>query len=152
MRLNRAGFSLIELLVALMISGLLATVMFQLMSGQGRFVEIQSAREEVQQNSRAALDLIGNDLRTLPGGESLVRADDDSITVRTARITPWTSHCLRSAARRTLSMLEQGSSSMSGRRQFPFTPTPFGSRLSGMRPPPATEVRWRRTRRAGRSR
>src|SRR5690606_941020 len=57
----------------------------ELVGGQARFVEMQSAREEVQQNTRAALELIGSELRALPPGGALVRAADDSITLRTAR-------------------------------------------------------------------
>jgi prepilin-type N-terminal cleavage/methylation domain-containing protein len=64
--LSRAGFTLIELLVALTIGGLLSTILFQLMQGNSRFVAMQSAREEVQQNGRASLDLIAGDLRALP--------------------------------------------------------------------------------------
>lgn len=64
--LGRAGFTLIELLVALTIGGILSTILFQLMQGNSQFVAMQSAREEVQQNGRASLDLIAGDLRTLP--------------------------------------------------------------------------------------
>src|SRR5688500_12033257 len=66
LRRDRRGFTLIELLVALMISSFLVTVIYQLMSGQSRFVRIQSAREEVQQNARAAMDVMAGDLRTVP--------------------------------------------------------------------------------------
>lgn len=55
-----------ELLVALMISTLLVTVIYQLMAGNSRYVRMQSAREEVQQNARAAIDVISADLRTVP--------------------------------------------------------------------------------------
>ncbi len=67
-RTGRGGFTLVELLVALVISGILATVLFQLIQGQGRFVSLQSAREEVQQNSRGALELMTSDLRAVPAG------------------------------------------------------------------------------------
>ena len=60
------GFTLMELLVALMISSLLVTVVYQLMNGNSRFVRMQSAREEVQQNARAAMDVMAGDLRTVP--------------------------------------------------------------------------------------
>jgi prepilin-type N-terminal cleavage/methylation domain-containing protein len=60
----RGGFTLVELLVALVISGLLTGVIFQVIGGNSRFVSMQSAREEVQQNSRAAVDLITGDLRS----------------------------------------------------------------------------------------
>lgn len=66
---GRAGFTLMELMVSLVISGLLVTVILQLMQGNSRFVQSQSAREEVQQNGRAAVDMIASDLRaTVPGG------------------------------------------------------------------------------------
>ncbi len=60
----QGGFTLVELLVALVISGLLTGVIFQVIGGNSRFVSMQSAREEVQQNSRAAIDLISSDLRS----------------------------------------------------------------------------------------
>lgn len=63
---DRRGFTLVELLVALMISSFLVTVIFQLMNGNSRFVRLQSAREEVQQNARAAIDVMASDLRTVP--------------------------------------------------------------------------------------
>jgi prepilin-type N-terminal cleavage/methylation domain-containing protein len=64
--LDRAGFTLIEIVIALMISGLVVTSIFQIMQGNSRFVRMQSAREEVQQNARAALELIASDLRAVP--------------------------------------------------------------------------------------
>lgn len=83
--LNSRGFTLVELLVALMISGLLIGVIFQLMEGQGRYVSIQSAREEVQQNTRAAVELIGSELRTAPTGDGIEMATPDSIRIRSTR-------------------------------------------------------------------
>jgi prepilin-type N-terminal cleavage/methylation domain-containing protein len=66
---SRAGFTLMELLVALTISGILVGSIFQLLQGNSRFVQLQSAREEVQQNGRAALSVIAGDLRSVsPGG------------------------------------------------------------------------------------
>lgn len=61
--MNNRGFTLVEIVVALVISGVLAGVIFQLVSGQERFVSVQGAREEVQQNGRAALELISAELR-----------------------------------------------------------------------------------------
>jgi prepilin-type N-terminal cleavage/methylation domain-containing protein len=65
---GQGGFTLIELIVALVISGVLATVIFQLVQGQSRFSAIQGARAEVQQNSRGALELITSEIRSLPAG------------------------------------------------------------------------------------
>lgn len=83
--LDRRGFTLVELLVALMISGLLVGVIFQLMEGQGRYVAMQTSREEVQQNTRAAVDLIGSELRTAPRGPGIAMAAEDSIGIRATR-------------------------------------------------------------------
>lgn len=77
---------MVELLVAMVLGGIIVTALFELLSSQGRFVEMQSSREEVQQNTRAALELIGSELRTVPGGEALVSATADSITFRTSRL------------------------------------------------------------------
>lgn len=65
-RAGRAGFTLVELLMALVVGGMLTTILLQLMQGNGRFLASQSAREEVQQNGRAGLDLIAADLRAVP--------------------------------------------------------------------------------------
>jgi prepilin-type N-terminal cleavage/methylation domain-containing protein len=81
-----AGFTLVELMVALVVGGVLAGVIFQLLGGQVRFVEMQSAREEVQQNARAAVELIGSELRTVPPGDGLEMAHGDSATLRVPRV------------------------------------------------------------------
>jgi prepilin-type N-terminal cleavage/methylation domain-containing protein len=83
---DRSGFTLVELVVAMVIGAVVTSVLFQLLTGQGRFVELQSAREEVQQNTRAAVELIGSELRTLPGGGSLTMAAADSMTMRSVRV------------------------------------------------------------------
>jgi prepilin-type N-terminal cleavage/methylation domain-containing protein len=82
--IRSAGFTLIEVMVALVISGILAGVIFQLVRGQGRFVSVQNAREEVQQNARGALEIISSELRTIhPSG--LVTAQNSALTFRLPR-------------------------------------------------------------------
>ncbi len=73
-----AGFTLIELMIALVISGILVGVVFQLLLGQGRFTRFQTAREEVQQNARAALEVISSELRGVPA-LAITQADPDAI-------------------------------------------------------------------------
>lgn len=76
MKSDRRGFTMIELLVGLTLSSILVTIIFQLMMSNSRFVQFQSSREEVQQNARAALDLIAGDLRMVPAsGIQLVAQD-----------------------------------------------------------------------------
>lgn len=65
---NRAGFTLVELLVALVVSSIVAGVVFQALIGQTRFARSQTAREEVQQNARIALEIIASELRGVATG------------------------------------------------------------------------------------
>lgn len=81
-RRPRRGVTLIELLIALVISGIVTTIIYQLLLGQGRFARLQTAREEVQQNARSALELIANELRGL-GNEAIQAGNAASITFRT---------------------------------------------------------------------
>lgn len=77
--------------MALVLGSVIIGVLFQFIAGQGRYVDVQSAREEVQQNTRSALELIGSELRTLPAGEALLVAEGDEIAFRTARV--WGAVC-----------------------------------------------------------
>lgn len=83
-RERAAGFTMVELMVALLISGLLTTVIFQVMYGNSRFVANQTAREEVQQNTRAALDLIASDIRSA-SADGLVAWSANAIRLRVPR-------------------------------------------------------------------
>jgi len=62
------GFTLVEMVIAMVLAGVVGTLIFQLLNSQGRFAEIQGAREEVQQNARAALDVLSSELRAAPQG------------------------------------------------------------------------------------
>jgi prepilin-type N-terminal cleavage/methylation domain-containing protein len=82
---GRAGFTLIEVLVALVLAVMLGGVIFQVVQGESRFATVQSAREEVQQNSRGALEILASELRSAqPSG--LVSADTGSITFLLPRV------------------------------------------------------------------
>jgi len=82
---GRAGFTLIEVLVALVLAVMLGGVIMQVVQGESRFVTVQSAREEVQQNSRGALEILGSELRSAqPSG--LVRADTNSVAFLLPRV------------------------------------------------------------------
>lgn len=62
--LARSGFTLIELAVSLLIGAILITALFQTMSGQARISAAQSGREETQQNTRGALEIMSAELRS----------------------------------------------------------------------------------------
>lgn len=77
--MGRGGFTLVELTVALLIGALLVTVVFQMMSGQARLTSAQSAREETQQNTRGALEILSSELRAgVPAG--ILEAGPQAIT------------------------------------------------------------------------
>ena len=77
-----AGFTLAELLVSLVIAGFLAGVILQLVTSQARFTDIQYARQEVQDNARGTLELLGSELRTVPLPGGLLMAGEDTIRFR----------------------------------------------------------------------
>lgn len=83
--LNRRGFTLAELLIAAVLAGIFAVVLFNFVNGQARFTLVQSARQEVQQNSRGAIELMMSELRAVPGGGIEV-ATATSIRFRVPRI------------------------------------------------------------------
>lgn len=78
-RRRRGGFTLVELLVALVISGILMATVFQILTGQSRAVAVQGAREETQQNARGALEIVASELRTA-APQGIIRADANAIT------------------------------------------------------------------------
>jgi hypothetical protein len=70
--------------VALTISGIRVGAIFQLLQGNSQFVRLQSAREEVQQNGRAALSVIASDLRSVPAG-GIVSMSPSSVRIYAPR-------------------------------------------------------------------
>ena len=69
-----AGFTLVELMVAVVIMGLLTTALWQLVRAQSSFAAFESQREDVQENGRAALEIIAGDARAvLPQGLLVAR-------------------------------------------------------------------------------
>lgn len=82
---GQAGFTLIEVLVSLVLVVLLGGVIFQVVQGESRFATVQSAREEVQQNSRGALEILASELRSVQRS-GLVSATSTSITFLLPRV------------------------------------------------------------------
>lgn len=60
---NRHGFTLVEILVALVISSLLATAIYSFFIGQHHAYTVQDQVIEMEQNARAAMDMIRKELR-----------------------------------------------------------------------------------------
>lgn len=81
----RAGFTLAEALVALVLSGFVVAAVLQMLATQARLVATQSAREEAQQNARGALEVISAELRgAIP--EGILSAGAQSLTYMQPRI------------------------------------------------------------------
>ncbi len=77
----RRGFSLAELVVALMLAGLIGLLLARLIISQARFVAGQDGLLQARSTARAAVNVMAADLRALTTG-SLRAASKDSITVR----------------------------------------------------------------------
>ncbi|HEX8905922.1 MAG TPA: prepilin-type N-terminal cleavage/methylation domain-containing protein [Longimicrobiaceae bacterium] len=82
---GRAGFTLIEVMVAIVLSLLLGGVIYQVLRGETRFAAVQGAREEVQQNARGALEILSSELRSAQAA-GLVSATANSITFYVPRV------------------------------------------------------------------
>lgn len=78
------GFTLVEILVSLVIVTIFATILFQLVRGQGSFVAAQGGRSEAQQNARGALEIIGADLR-VASPQALVEGRSNALTLNVPR-------------------------------------------------------------------
>lgn len=78
---SQAGFTLVEALVTLVISGLLASAMLSLLLGQSRFYERTDDQIWAEQSNRATFDLVSSELR-MASAEDLLAAESDSVAVR----------------------------------------------------------------------
>ena len=77
----RRGFSLTEMVVALLLAGIIGLALARLVISQSRFVSNQDGMLQARLASRAALNVMSSELRPVtPGG--ILAATTDSITVR----------------------------------------------------------------------
>ena len=89
MSVGRRGFTLVELIIALVLMTLVGTVIFQLLNGTQRVSTAQSERMMLQSSLRTGALVVPAELReiaTSAGGQTdLVHIDTDSVTYRAAR-------------------------------------------------------------------
>ena len=78
---SQDGFTLVEAMVGLVISGLLASAALSLMLGQTRFYEHTDDQMWAEQSNRATVDLVSSELR-MASAEDLLAARSDSVAVR----------------------------------------------------------------------
>lgn len=89
MSVGRRGFTLVELIIALVLMTLVGTVIFQLLNGTQRVSTAQSERMRLQSSIRTGALVVPAELRELStngaGQTDLVHIDTDSVTYRAAR-------------------------------------------------------------------
>ncbi len=85
-RAARAGFTLIEMMISLVIAGVILTAAYRILAGNQRFYRAQTQITEVQQNIRAVIQLLPGDLRELSSASGDIYAmASDSIALRSMR-------------------------------------------------------------------
>jgi len=82
-RLNQNGITLIELLVAFVICGLVVAGIYRVFVAQTRAYTVQEQVVEVQQNIRTAMEILLRDVR-------MAGYDSDSLTSKISIATPIT--------------------------------------------------------------
>ena len=78
----RRGYTLVELLIAIVILGIVATAMTRLMVTQANFTSAQATLRGARSVSRDAYNILMTDLRMVQDSGGLVYAKSDSIKVR----------------------------------------------------------------------
>jgi type II secretory pathway pseudopilin PulG len=116
--------TLIELVAAAVLSGIVAAVTIEMLAGQARFAHLQSAREEMQQNTRAVLELMTSELRGAdPHG--IAEALPSSLTFRSPRA--WGVVCSHTSARLAALFPSAASASLGTGEEFLAIPAVGGA-------------------------
>ena len=83
---GRGGFTLVELLVAIVVAGILMTAIFQVLVSQQRIFTVQRERIQSQQTVRSGLEIMAAELRELsPGEGDFLMAGPDEMEFRVVR-------------------------------------------------------------------
>jgi prepilin-type N-terminal cleavage/methylation domain-containing protein len=82
MRSKRSGFSLIELLIALLVTAIVGTTLVSLLLAQTRFYERQNSRRDARAVARGPFNLMMSELRMVEPGAGIVAASGSSLTLR----------------------------------------------------------------------
>jgi len=84
---DKRGLSLVELIIALLLLGVVATGTVRIMTGSMRSFRRQAARSQIQASLRTAVAIVVSELRELGSGGDLIEIDPESITYRAMRKT-----------------------------------------------------------------
>jgi prepilin-type N-terminal cleavage/methylation domain-containing protein len=79
---RRSGFTIVEILVALVVLSIIGAGIVRLLLSQTRFTEKQMSARNARSVSRNAMNIILTDLRMVQDNGGLVGASTDSVTVR----------------------------------------------------------------------
>lgn len=91
MGFDERGFTLVEMLMAIVVAGLVAVAMFQLLSGQNRFYGEVSDRSYAEETLRASTELAASELRMTTSGD-VRAARSDSVAVRADVLRAYVCH------------------------------------------------------------
>jgi prepilin-type N-terminal cleavage/methylation domain-containing protein len=84
--LTRRGFTLVELLIALVILGIVSTALYRVLVNNQRIYQAQTQHIDLQQNIRAAVTVLPADLREIDATDGDIEAmSATSITIRAMR-------------------------------------------------------------------
>lgn len=109
---TRAGFSLIELLIALTITAVIGVAMTGLFMTQARFLELQQKQEFARGVTRSASNIMMSELRMIDRDSGVAAASDTSLTVRVPYAMGMV--CASTATLLTLSVLPVDSATYTG--------------------------------------
>jgi len=83
---RRAGFTLVELIIAITVAGVVVGSIYRVLQGNQRFYAAQSLIIEIQQNIRAVVQVLPGDLRELDAGDGdIIAMSDTAITIKAMR-------------------------------------------------------------------
>jgi prepilin-type N-terminal cleavage/methylation domain-containing protein len=84
--LTRRGFTLIELMIALVLLGMISAAVYQVLVSDQRIYQAQTQRIDLQQNIRAAVTILPAEFRVLDASDGDIYAmSSDSIKIRAMR-------------------------------------------------------------------
>ena len=85
--LTRRGFSLIELMVALVLLGMISAAVYQVLVSDQRIYQAQTQKIDLQQNIRAAVTILPAEFRVLDASDGdIYGMGPDSIKIRAMRV------------------------------------------------------------------
>lgn len=83
---DRRGFTLVELIVVALIGSLLVMTAYQVLITNQRTYTVQNSKVQLQQNTRAATEILFNELREISSqGGDILDFDEQSLSVRAMR-------------------------------------------------------------------